>query len=117
VPSPSDRRRRRGATGEAMAAEWYASAGYLVLDRNWRCRSGELDLVVQRGRELVFCEVKSRATDRFGTGAEAVTREKQVRIRRLASEWIAARGARPRSVRFDVASVLGDRLDVIEAAF
>jgi putative endonuclease len=113
----SEGRRERGVRGEDLAAAWYESNGYEVLDRNWRCRAGELDLVVRFGSTLVFCEVKSRATDRFGTGAEAVTHEKQARIRRLASEWIGARGARPRSIRFDVAAILGDRLDVIEAAF
>lgn len=110
-------RRARGASGEDRAAAWYAAHGYEVIARNWRCRLGELDLVATRGATLVVCEVKARRTDRFGTGAEAVTYDKQRRLRRLAASFLAESGARPAAVRFDVASLLGDRLEVIEAAF
>lgn len=106
-----------GAAGEARAADWYEARGYRVLDRNWRCRDGELDLVVARGRALVIVEVKARRTDRFGTPLEAVTATKQRRLRRLAMRWIEATGARPSSVRFDVVSILAGRLEVVEAAF
>lgn len=106
-----------GAAGEARAAAWYEARGYRVLDRNWRCRDGELDLVVARGRALVIVEVKARRTDRFGTPLEAVTATKQRRLRRLAMRWIEATGARPSSVRFDVVSILAGRLEVVEAAF
>jgi putative endonuclease len=89
--------------------------------RNWRCRDGELDLVVRRGDTVVFCEVKARTGDRFGLPAEAVTWAKQARIRRLAARWLrehaAAGGRRPRNLRFDVAAVLGNEIQVIEAAF
>ncbi len=78
--------------------------------RNWRCREGELDLVVRRGRILVFCEVKARTTDAFGVPAEAVTRAKQARIRRLAARWLAeAAPSGARDIRFDVVAVLGGR--------
>jgi putative endonuclease len=110
-------RRALGAAGEARAAAWYARRGYAVLDRNWRCREGELDLVVRRGRVLVFVEVKTRRTDRFGTPAEAVTTDKQRRLRRLAHAYLEATGWRAGALRFDVVSVLGGRLEVIEAAF
>jgi putative endonuclease len=112
-----DRRRALGADGEARAAAWYQAHGYRVLARNWRCRDGELDLVVARGRAVVFVEVKTRRTDRFGTPAEAVTPAKQRRLRGLALRWIDATGARPSSLRFDVVAILGGRLEVIEAAF
>ena len=62
----TDARRAFGQAGEDRAAAWYRAHGYAVLDRNWRCREGELDLVVRRGRTLVFVEVKARRTDRFG---------------------------------------------------
>ena len=88
-----------------------------VVHRNWRCRDGELDLVVRRGRELVFVEVKTRRTDRFGLPAEAVTRDKQRRLRALASRYLEATGRARGSLRFDVVSILGGRLEVIEAAF
>jgi putative endonuclease len=111
-----------GRSGEAVAAAWYEARGYQVLDRNWRCRDGELDLVVARGRIVVFCEVKARRHDRFGSPAEAVTVAKQRRIRGLALRWLRERGARAASLRFDVASVRwpagGDPVvDVISDAF
>jgi putative endonuclease len=110
-------RRALGAAGEAQAAAWYAAHGYRVVERNWRCRDGELDLVVRRGRELVFVEVKTRSTDRYGIPAEAVTPAKQRRLRSLAGRYLASSGQRAGSLRFDVVSILGGRLEVIEAAF
>ncbi len=102
-------------------ASWYADAGYRVLDRNWRCREGELDVVVARDSVLVFCEVKTRRGTAFGSPAEAVTVAKQRRIRTLAMRWLDEHPeARARTLRFDVASVLAARgappvLDVIES--
>ena len=64
-------------------ARWYADAGYDVLDRNWRCRDGEIDLVRRRDPVLVFCEVKTRRSTAFGVPAEAVTVTKQRRLRTL----------------------------------
>ena len=113
----TDARRAFGQAGEERAAAWYRARGYAVLARNWRCREGELDLVVRRGRVLVFVEVKARRTDRFGTPAEAVTPTKQRRLRTLASRYLEATELRPRGLRFDVVSILADRLEVIEAAF
>jgi putative endonuclease len=118
----SGHRRALGAAGEDAVAAWYAAAGYEVLDRNWRCRDGELDLVVAGPGVVVFCEVKTRRSDAFGVPAEAVTREKQLRIRRLAIRWLGARGARAPSLRFDVAAVLQQPgrapvIEVLEAAF
>ena len=110
-------RRALGADGEELAARWYEANGYEVVARNWRCRQGELDLVVRRGRAIVFCEVKARTTAAFGLPAEAVTREKRQRVRVLASRWLDESPVRPTSIRFDVASVLGGRLEVIEGAF
>ena len=91
--------------------------GYEVVARNWRCREGELDLVVRRGRALVFVEVKARTSDRFGLPAEAVTVRKQQRIRSLAVRFLAEAGGGASSLRFDVVAVLGGRVRVIEAAF
>jgi putative endonuclease len=114
-------RQRLGARGEDRAADWYRAAGYDVVARNWRCAEGELDLVVGRPGELVFCEVKTRASDRFGVPAEAVTIAKQRRLRRLAARFLAEHpfdaGGAARSIRFDVVAVSGSTVDVIEAAF
>jgi putative endonuclease len=110
-------RRALGADGEDLAARWYEANGYEIVARNWRCRQGEIDLVVRRGRAFVFCEVKSRTTNAFGVPAEAVTREKRQRIRVLAARWLDESPVRPTSIRFDVASVLAGHLEVIEGAF
>jgi putative endonuclease len=120
---PADARRALGAAGEDAVARWYAAAGYEVVDRNWRCREGELDLVVARGRELVFCEVKTRRGTAFGAPVEAVTATKQQRIRALALQWLGAHpDRRARDLRFDVASVLAARgaapvIEVLEGVF
>jgi len=107
-----------GATGEDAAARRYERAGYEVVGRNWRCREGELDLVLAHGRLMVFCEVKTRTSERFGLPAEAVDWRKQARIRRLAVRWLAAwDGARPGALRFDVASVSHGRVTIFEDAF
>ena len=97
-------------------ARWYRDAGYEVLDQNWRVKSGEIDLVLARGDEIVFCEVKARRSDRFGSPAEAVDRRKQIRIRSVAAEWLRTHD-RSGDVRFDVATLTGTRLEVIEGAF
>jgi putative endonuclease len=118
---PRPHRQRLGARGEQLAADWYAAHGYTVVARNWRCRDGELDLVVARDGELVFCEVKTRSSDRFGVPAEAVTPAKQRRLRVLAARYLAAGSDPPgvgrRGIRFDVASVMAGKVEVIEAAF
>ena len=107
-----------GASGEDLAAGWYAAQGYEVVARNWRCREGELDLVVVRNRVMVFCEVKTRSSAAFGMPAEAVGRTKQQRIRRLAARYLdEAAPVRPREIRFDVAAILDGRVEVIEGAF
>ncbi len=110
-------RQRLGAAGEDRAAEWYRRAGYEVVARNWRCRSGELDLIVRRGRTFVFCEVKTRSSDAFGAPVEAVSRAKQVRVRHLAARWLEEAPLRPTEIRFDVASVLAGEIEVLEGAF
>lgn len=112
-------RQALGAKGEEAAARWYVSQGYEVVARNWRCREGELDLIVRSAGTYVFCEVKTRTSDRFGAPVEAVTRDKQMRIRRLAARWLSDDAARPaKDIRFDVASVLGpNKVEVVEGAF
>ena len=99
-------------------AAWYRDHGYEVLARNWRCREGEIDLVLRDGRRFVFCEVKTRTTDAFGAPVEAVTRAKQMRLRRVAARWLEDEApVRPREIRFDVASVLAGDIEVVQGAF
>ncbi|MDA8291587.1 MAG: YraN family protein [Actinomycetota bacterium] len=106
-----------GRAGEDLAADWYAARGYALLDRNWRCALGEIDLVCSSGPVLVVCEVKSRSSDRFGVPAEAVGAAKQLRLRRLAARYVSERCIHPVRVRFDVASVLAGEVTVLTAAF
>ena len=115
----SQAKRVLGAQGEELVARWYRARGYTVVDRNWRCRDGELDLILERDGTIVFCEVKTRSSSAFGTGLDAVTRVKQLRIRRLAAQWLLTRGParRPRQVRFDVAAVTAEAIEVVEGAF
>jgi putative endonuclease len=97
-----------GRFGEELAARHLQAAGLTLLDRNWRCRSGELDIVAADGDAIVFVEVKTRSGNGFGTPAEAVTARKLARLRRLAAQWLAEQpdGRRWADVRFDVVAVV-----------
>ncbi len=110
-------RRRLGAFGEQLAARWYEERGFEILDRNWWCDAGEIDLVLWKGSTLVICEVKTRSTLAYGSPAEAVTAPKRSRLRRLAACWLVAHDVRPSTVRFDVACVLAGRVEVLAAAW
>jgi putative endonuclease len=106
-----------GAAGEDQAARWYLRHGYKIVARNWRCREGELDLVLVKRRLLVISEVKSRSSLAFGAPIEAITPVKAQRLRVVASRFIEETGARPSNVRFDVVCILAGKLDVVEGAF
>lgn len=116
-----DRRIVLGSEGEQIAADWYEANGYEVLERNWRRREGEIDLIVRRGKTVAFCEVKTRSSDRYGSGVESVVASKQRRIRRLAGRWLSERapqaGRGRLDVRFDVVDITAGRIDVVEHAF
>jgi putative endonuclease len=124
----TDVRRDRGSLGERMAADHLARRGYLIVDRNYRTRHGELDIVAADERALVFCEVKTRVVGgRAGpaTPLEAIGRDKQRRLRALAREWLAGATERPHrpEIRFDAIGVTitssGNllALEHLEAAF
>jgi putative endonuclease len=114
----SDARRRLGAAGEDAVAAWYTERGHRILDRNWRVREGEIDLVVAVGDRLVVCEVKARSGSGFGHPFEAVDHRKQRRLRRLALRYLDEHpGLRGRPLRFDVAAVTPTGIEVLEAAF
>jgi putative endonuclease len=95
-----------GSLGERIAVTYLTDAGLLVLDRNWRCREGELDVVARDGAALVFCEVKTRRGTGYGHPVEAVTRAKQRRLRTLAQRWLAAHDEHAPELRFDVVGIL-----------
>jgi putative endonuclease len=98
-----------GRRGEQAAAEYLRAAGFRILDRNWRCAEGELDIVAVHGRSLVVCEVKTRSGNRYGSPLEAISREKQRRLRRLAVSWLVAHGVLFDQVRIDVVGITRDR--------
>jgi putative endonuclease len=96
-----------GRFGEQLAADALVGDGLVLLERNWRCADGELDIVAVEGSVLVFVEVKTRSTVAFGDPAEAVGRAKAARLRRLAVRWLAAHpDERWPEVRFDVVAVV-----------
>ncbi|MDQ6876055.1 MAG: YraN family protein [Actinomycetota bacterium] len=97
---------RLGRYGEDLAVSYLEDHGLVVLDRNWRCSDGELDIVARDGATLVFCEVKTRSGTGFGLPAEAVIGAKARRIRGLAVRWLAAQEVGWAELRFDVVSVL-----------
>ncbi len=94
-----------GAYGEDIAVRHLESCGFVVLDRNWRCPAGEIDIVALDGATVVVCEVKTRSGLGYGSGLEAVTREKGARLRRLALLWLDARQRPWHELRIDVVAV------------
>lgn len=95
-----------GRFGEELAVRHLERAGLRIVDRNWRCAEGEIDIVAADGDTLVFCEVKTRSGTAFGDPAEAVTAAKSARLRRLGLRWLAAHSLGWKDLRFDVVTVL-----------
>ncbi|WP_193612275.1 YraN family protein [Nocardioides lijunqiniae] len=95
-----------GAYGETVAARHLVAAGLSLLDRNWRCEEGEVDLVLREGAVLVVCEVKTRTSDVCGSPHEAISRAKLDRLHRLAQRWADDHGVRPPETRIDLVAVL-----------
>jgi putative endonuclease len=121
-----DRRRQLGDTGEQLAAEHLHRRGFQILDRNFRTRWGELDIVACDGRTIIFCEVKTRVASRAGRDPlESVHPRKRAQVRRMAGRWLAERNDRPRAndLRFDAIGITLSadgrliRLDHLEGAF
>lgn len=98
-----------GRAGEERAARYLTTNGFRVLDRNWRCPQGELDIVAETAGMLVVVEVKTRASEAFGHPFEAIDRRKAARLWRLALAWIAVHPteARGRSLRVDAIALIG----------
>lgn len=96
-----------GARGEQLAVSYLEAHGCTVLSRNWRCREGELDIIVTDGTKVLICEVKTRGGVGFGTPEESISRTKITRIRRAASKWLSEHQVPyHRDVRFDVISIV-----------
>jgi len=105
-----------GELGEQEAAQWYRKAGYKIIARNWRCFEGEIDIIARRGRTIVVCEVKTRASGRFMDPALAVGSSKQNKVRTAAYRWLDENQGLGR-LRFDVALVVNGQVQILEAAF
>lgn len=105
-----DRRRATGLAAEEEAARHLLELGYVILERNWRCRSGEIDLIALDGGVLVFVEVRSRRNPtRFGTAVEAIAPRKRVQVRNVAQIYLSMRRRDcDNPVRFDVIAVTFD---------
>lgn len=97
---------RLGRDGEDLAADHLRRAGLAILDRNWRCAAGEIDIVARDGSALVVCEVKTRSSTSYGWPAEAVTPRKLRRLRELALRWLDERQIYVPEIRFDVISIM-----------
>lgn len=95
-----------GRYGEELVARYLREQGMEVVERNWRCEHGEIDIVARDGPVLVVCEVKTRSGTAFGDPVEAVTVAKAMRLRRLTRAYLRARGGHPGPVRVDVVGVL-----------
>jgi putative endonuclease len=95
-----------GRRGERLAEQHLLARGYRLVERNWRCRQGEIDLVVRDGEALVFVEVKTRSGLAFGHPFEAITPVKLARLRRLAIEWCTAHPTERGRIRIDAVAVV-----------
>jgi putative endonuclease len=106
-----------GASAEADATRLLLDSGYRIVERNFRCASGELDIVARDGEVLVFVEVRSRADEDHGHAVEMVGRRKQRRVARVAAHYLAVRQPRYDEARFDVVAKTGGELVLIKDAW
>jgi len=117
----TDKRQSLGKLGEDLACAELERRGYAILERRYRSRFGEIDVVARCGEEIVFVEVKARAGDQFGGGAAAVTPWKQRRVAQMAVDYLARHQLHDRPCRFDVVTVDMDgehgRVEVYAHAF
>jgi putative endonuclease len=109
MTTTAQKKQALGAYGETVAARHLVEAGLTVLDRNWRCDEGEIDLVLRDGPVLVVCEVKTRSGTGSGTPHEAVDEVKLARLQRLARRWMQAHGVHRDDVRVDLVAVVASQ--------
>ena len=107
----------RGAEGEALAARHLERRGYRILERNFRCRAGEIDIVARDGDTLVFVEVRTRSSDRHGSALETVGAAKQAQIVKVARVYLQARRPTFDDCRFDVVGITCGRVELVTDAF
>jgi putative endonuclease len=105
------RKKELGANGEEIAVRYLKGRGYMILERNYRTRLGEIDIVARHGPDLVFVEVKTRSDSAFGSPLESVTIPKQKQLSKVALEYMSRCGAENRPARFDVVGVMVNGAD------
>ncbi len=114
-------RQKIGAEGEELAAKYLGKQGYRIIEKNWRCHLGEIDLIAKDADTIVVCEVKTRSNDSFGHPLEAITPKKQTRLRKLGELYCQSLTKTECSLRFDVITIFKDdgvaQLEHIENAF
>ncbi|MEW9555252.1 YraN family protein [Nonomuraea sp. NPDC050783] len=91
-----------GKQGEQLAATYLQAKGMTIIDRNWRCRHGEIDIIAEDGTTLIVVEVKTRSSRSHGTALESVSRRKLARLHLLAAKWLSAQSRTFDAVRVDV---------------
>ncbi len=106
-----------GRNGEDIACQYLKRANYTILERNFRCRSGEIDIVALDGEYIVFIEVKYRKDNSFGYPRESVNYYKQRNISRVASYYLLIKNAYDQNCRFDVVEIIGESVELIQNAF
>ncbi|MEI6038574.1 MAG: YraN family protein [Actinomycetes bacterium] len=94
-----------GAMGEEEVSKYLSRTGYVLIDRNWRIKGGEIDLIFEDGQTIVFVEVKTRSSNTYGTPFDAITPEKAFRLQRLALAWMALNQRWGQDYRIDAAGV------------
>lgn len=118
-----DRRKETGRIGEQWACRYLEKKGWTLLERNWRTRIGELDIIARNQEQIIVVEVRTTRHNRFGLGFQSVNSRKQHQVRRLAAQYIQLKGLQDVPLRLDVISVLLSpsdrpiRLDHLEGAF
>ena len=105
-PQPTTARQLLGRYGEDRACDYLRGLGYSIVERNWRCRIGEIDIIARDHDRFVFVEVKTRSADGFGHPFESITETKAARLRRLVAAWCESRQVSGIKVRLDAVSVL-----------
>lgn len=113
----TENKRNIGECYEKVAAVYLQKQGYEILQYNFRCRSGEIDIIAMQGGYLVFVEVKYRKNNRMGEPLESVSLQKQKKISRAALYYIQQKGLVEMPVRFDVVGILGEDIQLVQNAF
>jgi putative endonuclease len=103
-----------GRRGENLAGDHLVATGYQILERNWRCTQGEIDIVAFKDNEVVFVEVKTRSSLAYGHPLEAITVTKLARLRRLAGAWCQAHPDVRSAVRIDAIAILAPTRGLVE---